>query len=125
MAAVCVISLGIVMIFASLFGSMDQARYFSDYEVLAPWLEERLWDAQENLSVSGPQMASAAGEIELDTRKFGWSVSCSQVAGAEGLYQIDALLLWRSGKRQRTISRSMYGLYESEEDEEMSGAQEE
>lgn len=118
LAAVCVLSLGIVMIFTSLFSSMEQARYASDYKVLAPWLEERLWDAQDNLTMFGPQMAFSGGQLELDGRSFNWSTASSQVAGLNELFQIDASLAWRDGKRQKIISRSMYAFYEAEEEDD-------
>ena len=95
---------------------MDAARYCSDYQKLAPWLDEKLWEAQDELSRFGPYRTMDQGQLSMNGRDFNWGVAFFEVGGARGLFQINATLSWKEGPRQKTILRSMYTLYECEEE---------
>lgn len=117
MVTVVVLSLGIVLIYEALFTSVNAFSYCSNYFKTASWTEEKIWQAQDNLSRLGPlAKVDTAGAFISRNRKFNWHLSYKVIDDKSTLYlyKIDFSLLWAEGKRKTKLIRTAYAIYEEE-----------
>lgn len=111
MIATCVLSLGAVLINSSFFILLDSFQYCSHYLNIAPWMDEKIWQAQDNLSRLGPSsQIETAGIVTEQNKNFRWDLSYNSVS--QNLYQIDLILSWQEGPRKVKLLRSAYAFYE-------------
>lgn len=115
MAAVAVLSLGILLIYETFFVSIDSMDFCSDYLDLACWVDERVWQAQNLLTIFGPScVMETEGAFAKGHKAIEWSLSPALIDETQGLYKIDFVLSWKQGKRKISLSRSAYAIYEEE-----------
>lgn len=113
MVAVAVLSLGIVLIFESFFISLDAFNYYFDYLNVASWVNEKVWQAQDNISrFAGLADMKTSGSFVIRNKKFTWNLSYGLTDGREKLYRIDLALAGQQGKRPIRLSRTAYAIYE-------------
>ena len=115
MVAVAVLSLGIVMIYDAFFTNLDLFGYYSNYLKFAPWLDEKLWEAQDLLSRGGGMVTlDRDGDFVKSNKKFHWVLSCTSLDDKQGLYGITIRVSWQDGLRKANLTRNAYALYEQE-----------
>jgi len=115
MMATAVLALGTVLIHEAFFISLDAFGYYFHYLNVAPWADEKIWDAQDELSRLGPQAKiEKEGEFVDRNKNFRWNLSYEPLEETHSLYRIDLVLSWREGRRKADLSRSACAIYEKE-----------
>jgi prepilin-type N-terminal cleavage/methylation domain-containing protein len=116
MAATAVLSLGIVLVYEAFFVSLDALGYCHSYLQVASQLDEKIWSAQDNLQRLGASARiESGGSFENNHKAFNWNLSYYLIDEAENLYRIDSEMLWQEGKKNVSLSRNAYALYEEKE----------
>jgi len=111
MIATCVLSLGSVLIYESFFITLNSFNYYSNYLNLASWMNEKIWQAQDNLRRLGSSsQIETTGEFANRNKNFRWNLSYNLIS--QNLYQINLTLFWQEGQRNVKLSRSTYAMYE-------------
>ncbi len=114
MATTVVLSLGTVLIYGAFFTSLDAFSRYANYLNLIPWMDEQVWQAQDNLSKFGAlARIQTSGEFQKSGKVFNWGLNYSLIDG--GLYKIDLDLYWQQGQRKAGLSRSAYAEYKKKE----------
>ena len=115
MIATAVLALGTVLIHEAFFASLDAFGYYSNYLKVAPWADEKIWDAQDELRRLGPQAdIEREGEFSEKSKNFRWNLSYGPLGEPKSLYRVDLILSWQEGKRKAGLLRSAYAIYEKE-----------
>lgn len=116
MVTTAVLSLGIVFLYQAFFISLDAFDYYDNYIHTAHWMDEQIWQAQNQLSCFGPEAKIASGgDLERSGRVFNWNLYYNLEDASGSLYWIRLDLSWKRGKRQLELSREAYALYEARE----------
>jgi len=116
MTATAILSLGTVFIYEAFFISLDSFNYCSNYLNVASWGDEKVWQAQDNLTRLGPQaQIEDSGVFSNRNKNFSWRLSHDLIDEAGGLYKIDLTLSWKEGPRNVKLSRAAYAKYEKKE----------
>lgn len=111
MVATCVLSLGAVLIYESFFIALDSFNYYSNYLNVASLMDEKLWQAQDNLSRLGSSgQIEPSGEFINQNKNFKWNLSYNLIS--QNLYQIDLTFSWQEGRRFVKLLRNTYAMYE-------------
>ncbi len=113
MIAVSVLALGAVIVYQSFFIAIDSFNYYSALLKIAPWMDEKVWEAQSDIARIGGLGPSTfgSGELEINNKKIGWSLSYRTLDDTGNLYQLNLVALWPQGSRQVRLTRSAYALY--------------
>jgi prepilin-type N-terminal cleavage/methylation domain-containing protein len=112
MIAVSVLALGAVIVYQSFFIAIDSFNYYSALLKIAPWMDEKIWEAQSDLARLGlGPSASGSGELEINNKKIGWGLSYRALDDTGNLYQLNLVAGWPQGSRQVRLTRSAYALY--------------
>lgn len=115
MITTAVLALGTVLIYEGFFMSLETFNYYFDYLNVVPWADEKIWDAQNELSRLGPQAKiETAGEFVNRNKNFIWNLTCGLLDETGGLYSVDLLVSWQEGKRKLRLARSAYAIYKKE-----------
>lgn len=119
MVATAVLSLGIVLIYEIFFKSLDISNYCSNYLNVVSRADERMWQAQDDLSRFGAIItASLKDEFTDNNEEFFWNLSYQLLDAEAGLYRIEGTLSWEEGLRKKKISRVAYALYREREEDD-------
>ena len=111
MVATCILSLGTVLIHESFFIILDSFNYYFNYLNVASRMDEKIWQAQDNLSRLGSSsQIETTGEFVNRNKNFRWNLSYNLIS--QNLYQIDLTLSWQEGRRFVKLLRSTYAMYE-------------
>ena len=121
MVATATLSLGTVLIYEAFFISLDSFNYYSNYLSVIPWMDEKIWQAQDDLSKFGAltqigttdeprTFDKVRGEFQKAGKAFRWNLNYSPID--DGLYRIDLNLYWQEGQRKVRLLRSAYAKYE-------------
>jgi prepilin-type N-terminal cleavage/methylation domain-containing protein len=117
MVTTVVFSLATVLIYESYFRSLDLVNYCNDYFKVVSWVDERLWQAQNELTRFNTLTEVSTNEVlTLGSKNFRWSLSYSSAGGAPNLYRIDSTLSWQEGTKNVAISRTAYAMYEEKKE---------
>jgi prepilin-type N-terminal cleavage/methylation domain-containing protein len=112
MVATAILALGAVIVYQSFFLSLDLFNYYSDYLNVSSRVNEKIWQVQDELMRLGPAaVIEGEGEFTERSKVFSWTVSYDAIDEAQGMYEIDVSLSWRSGGRYSRILRSAYAKY--------------
>jgi prepilin-type N-terminal cleavage/methylation domain-containing protein len=115
MVATAVLALVTVLIYESLFASLNLFNYYTDYLNLTPWADEKIWQAQDNLRRLGPSaQLDGGGEFVAANKRFNWNLSYGLLDEAQGLYKIDLAIFLKRGERRLKLIRAAYAKYEKE-----------
>lgn len=113
MIATAVLSLGAVLVHQSFFTCLDSANYYSDYLSVIPWMDEKIWQAQDALARSESlQLIEKNGEFKSRNKVFSWNLGYGFVDEESRLYKIDLAVAWQEGERSVKVSRTAYAMYE-------------
>lgn len=114
MVSTVVLSLGTVLIYSSFLTSLDSFNRYVNYLNVIPWMDQRLWLAQDDLNRLGDAaVISPAGDFQKAGRDFKWSLNYSPVD--DNLYQVNLELSWQQGSRKAGLARSAYAEYKQRE----------
>jgi prepilin-type N-terminal cleavage/methylation domain-containing protein len=114
MAAALILVAGVVFIYESFFVSLDVFKSASDYLNVASWIDEKIWQVQDDIARYGfLARIDKRGRVARGTRSFYWDASCNMIAESTDidLYKIDLNLSWQAGSRRRRLSRVAYAIY--------------
>jgi len=116
MVATAVLSLGLVMIYQAFFISLNAFKYYSNYLKVSSWLDEKLWEAEDDLFRLGPlAQINPSGSLKVDNNNFYWNLSYGLIDEPQNLYKVDLALFWQEGKRRVNLTRNAYVLYKKKE----------
>ena len=117
MVTTAVLAMGIVLVYQALFVCLDAFTYYSNYVDISGWMDEKVWEAQDSLTrTASLGLMDTSGTLAVQNREFSWSISSQAADPAAGLYQVDLEVTWRSGKKQRQLTRTAFALYEKNEE---------
>jgi prepilin-type N-terminal cleavage/methylation domain-containing protein len=112
MITTAVLALGATLIYQSFFIAVDSFNYYSTLLKVTPWMDEKIWQAQNEIRHRGTGAGlSAGGQLEVNNKNIAWSLSYNSVDQAESLYQANLVLFWPQGLRQVKLFRSAYAIY--------------
>ena len=109
MVTTAILAFGIVSIYEALFVSTDVFGYYMNYLHSQDWMDEKIVQAQEQLTQAKTFEADkAAGRFVRGNKTFGWFIMVNPVDEEAGLYKIDLTLSWKQGRKDIDLSRSAY-----------------
>ncbi|MFH0918329.1 MAG: prepilin-type N-terminal cleavage/methylation domain-containing protein [Candidatus Omnitrophota bacterium] len=112
MITATVLALGSSLIYQSFFIAVDSFNYYSTLLKITPWMDEKIWQAQNELRHLGPAASiPAGGELLVNNKSINWSLAQRSLDQTDTLYQIDLVAFWPQGPRQAKLSRSAYALH--------------
>ena len=112
MISVVILSLGIVFIFEALLVSFDLVNYCSNSLKITLWMDEKIWQTQDQLSRFGDSASiEISGVLTNGNRDARWHLSHELIDEKE-LHKIDLVLFWREGQREIKRMRSAYAIFE-------------
>jgi prepilin-type N-terminal cleavage/methylation domain-containing protein len=112
MLAAMVLALGAVLIHEAFFTCVDTFNYCYDYFSVAGWLNEKIWQIQQDFKQLGPTANPISqGEFRYRNKDFLWDLTYSLAFGASDLYEINAAVSWKEGPRNIRISRTAFAKY--------------
>jgi len=115
MVAVAVLSFGLVLIYQAFFIVLDTFNYGADYLEVSPWINEKIWQAQDSIIHKGSLAEIAPeGEFVLQNKKFTWSLKSAQISGLNDLSSLNLEVSWKEGKRTAQVSRNAYARYDED-----------
>lgn len=110
MFATAILSLGTVLIYEAFFISLDSFNYYSNYLSVIPWMDEKIWQAQDDLNKFGAlTQIGTTDEFQKAGKAFRWNLNYYPID--DGLYRIDLNLYWQEGQRKVKLLRSAYAMY--------------
>lgn len=111
MAAVAVLSFGIVVIFETFFLSLNTYSSYSNYLKTQNWLDEKIWDMQDRLNHSSlSTMNTDSGQIRVNNKDIAWNMNVGVVDWDESLIEVHVNLSWQEGGRTVTSARHAYAV---------------
>jgi hypothetical protein len=116
MLAAMVLALGAILIHEAFFTCINTFNYCYDYYSVAYWLNDKIWQVQQELKRSG-RMAGPVfhGKFRCGNKDFMWDMAYGMVYGAQDLYEINAAVSWKEGRRDIRISRVAFAEYAEKE----------
>lgn len=112
MVTASVLALGAALIYQSFFIALDSFNYYSTLLKITPWMDEKIWQAQNDLKHSGAgAVETGSGQFEVDNKSVNWSLACNSADQTESLYRLDLTLVWPQGSRQVKLSRAAYAIH--------------
>jgi prepilin-type N-terminal cleavage/methylation domain-containing protein len=109
MVTAMVLSLGAMLLYQAFFLSLSTFDYCSDYLRVSPWMDEKVWEVQDELARRGAQAGiDTNGELLSISRGFIWDVSYGCIDEKNGLYKIDLSLSWQRGQKKISLLRTAY-----------------
>lgn len=115
MVAAAILAFGVVLVYEALLKTLDASGYYADYLKVCSWMDEKIWQAQEELTRSGAFTQEPSGEDVFNNRRFRWDLSYARLGDKSGLFRIDLRLGSRQGKRDEIFTRSAYALFSIKE----------
>lgn len=112
MVATAILSLAVVLLYQTFFRFLDLFEYYSYYLYSAPWMNEKIWQAQDAINRLGPvAIIDTSGELMVMNKRCSWSLAYAPIDDAASLYRIDLELRLPEGKRPLRLMRGAYALY--------------
>ena len=112
MITTAVLALGATLIYQSFFIAVDSFNYYSTLLKITPWMDEKIWQAQNDLRHLGSITAiSTGGQLDINNKNINWSLAYNSVDQTDSLYQVDLMLFWPQGARLVKLSRSAYAIH--------------
>jgi prepilin-type N-terminal cleavage/methylation domain-containing protein len=112
MITAAVLALGATLIYQSFFIAVDSFSYYSTLLKITPFMDEKIWQAQNDLKYSGSKaFIPTGGQLEIDNKSMDWGLTYNSLDQTDNLYQVDLELSWPQGSRKVRLSRSAYALH--------------
>lgn len=115
MITTVILSLMALLIYQAFFISLDAFNYCYNYLTVVSFADEKVWQAQDDLSRFGALAnTSEKGKLVNKNKNFIWNLSNNPIGFTETqrLYKINLILSWREGDRNVKISRTAFAMYE-------------
>ena len=109
MIATAVLALGATLIYRSYFVALDSFNYYSTFLKVTPWMDEKIWEAQDGIRRQGG-VSAGSGQLKIDNKNIDWEMSFHSL-GADTLFEVNLKLSWEQGSRKVKLSRSAYAIY--------------
>jgi prepilin-type N-terminal cleavage/methylation domain-containing protein len=112
--SVAILSLGIVFVYEGFFVSLGAYSYSRNYLDGQLWMDEVLWNAQDEISRFNTMFTQAStGTLSIRGKKFLWNISQSLIESNQkaNLYAITLRLRWKEGIRNIELTRVAYATY--------------
>jgi len=104
--------IGAVVIYEALFNSLDYFEYGINYLNISPWIDEKIWQAEDDIARSGVlAIEDTAGELIINGRSFKWNLSENILDESGGLYKVDLIIRWQQAEREVTLQRIAYARF--------------
>lgn len=116
MAAAAILAFGIVLVYEALFKSLDASDYYDNYLKSFNWMDEKLWQVQDELENKGAYRGETSGEYYYNNRKLTWEISYGSAGDGAGLFSIDLRIALPGPKKAVGLSRSAYALFVKKEE---------
>jgi len=92
---------------------MSAFSYISHYLAVIPHIDEKIWQAQDEVIRLGPAATlSPQGEFVSENRRYNWVLSAQIENAVIGLYRIGLITQWEEGRKDYRIVRSVYAIHE-------------
>ena len=112
MAAAAVLSLGAVLLYQAFFSSLDTFAYCADYLRVGPFVNEKVWEMQDEIIRKGDSASiNTSGEFLVSSKAFPWTAAYDCIDAKYGLYRIELSVSWRKGQKDVRFSRIAYANY--------------
>jgi prepilin-type N-terminal cleavage/methylation domain-containing protein len=112
MIATVVLSLGATLIYQSFFISIDSFDYYSTLFKTIPWMDEKIWQAQDELARLGPAaQLETQGKLNTGSRDIMWNLAYNSIDETGSLFQVNLALSWPQARKTIRLSRSAYANY--------------
>jgi prepilin-type N-terminal cleavage/methylation domain-containing protein len=112
MVAVAVLSFGLVLVYQAFFIAFDSFNYSADYLAISCWMDEKVWEAQDNIMRTGSlQDYQLQGEFLARNKLFNWQVSSNLLDQSANLSAVNLQVNWKEAKRNVKASRFFYAKY--------------
>ncbi|MBN3039084.1 MAG: prepilin-type N-terminal cleavage/methylation domain-containing protein [Candidatus Omnitrophica bacterium] len=111
MVAVAILSFGLVMIYEAFFSYMDAYNYVFRRLEAQRWIEEKVWQTENELVISGMLMpGDMSGSFIRSNKKFSWNMSIRLIGEIEesSLYELTLEVSWQEVTRDAKISQVAY-----------------
>lgn len=116
MFATAIFALATVFIYEIFLRSMDNLNYCFGYFKVAPWIDDKMWLAQNELTrFNGLTDTPAEDVLTVGNRKVKWNLRYNAVEGMQDTYRIDSAAAWQEGRKSVVISRMAYAVYDKKE----------
>ena len=112
MITAAVLALGATLIYQSFFIAVDSFNYYSTLLKISPWMDEKIWQAQNELKHLGSAaVIPAGGQVEVNNKSINWNLAYHSLDQINTLHAVDLVLFWPQGARQVKLSRSAYAIH--------------
>ena len=116
LVAVSILSMGIVSIFQTFFVNIDLLSHYKDYLNVMPWVDEKIWEAQNQLmryGSLGPQMRTS-GTLIVGVDKYPWNLNYKLKDRKKLLFQVSFYINRERQNQTREfhIERTAYAYYQ-------------
>ena len=116
LVAVSILSMGIVAIFQTFFVNIDLLSHYKDYLNVMPWVDEKIWEAQNQLTrygSLGPQMRTS-GTLIVGVDKYPWNLNYKLKERKKLLFQVSFYISRERQNQTREfhIERTAYAYYQ-------------
>ena len=108
MVAVAILSLATVMLAQSNLLSLDVHARYANRLNIQNWMEEKIWEAKQNILESeAPQADEASGTVMIQHKDFRWKLK-TEASDSDEVYLYDLNLTWKEGRGNGATSRTGY-----------------
>ena len=115
MVTTVVLSLGTMLLYQAFFLSLNTFDYCADYLRVSPWMDEKVWQMQDELTRRGALAGiDTNGELTNRSGSFAWDASYGCIDEKHGLYNIDLSLSWKRGQKKISLLRTAYATYKKQ-----------
>jgi len=112
MITTAVLALGAALIYQSFFIAVESFNYYSTLLKVTPWMDEKIWQAQNELKLLGSGAAiSSGGQVNINNKDISWGLTYNGLDQSGTFYNVDLVASWPQGIRQAKLSRSVYAIY--------------
>lgn len=111
MVAVAVLSLSVVLIYGAFFSCLNTFNYSLDRLSVQRWMDEKIWEVQEELNRSGTLVRDKQRGSFIDKNKnFVWETSVKLIGEAQEayLYRVTLNVFWKQAQRNINVSQIAY-----------------
>ena len=114
MIAAVVLALGSIFVYEALFTALDTFNYYTQCLYLNPWMDEKVWQAQDEIRRLGSSARiDTGGEVDVYGKSCKWGLNYSLIDNSDtkALYDIGLQVSWSVGNRKIRLRKSAYAIY--------------
>ncbi|MFH1045535.1 MAG: prepilin-type N-terminal cleavage/methylation domain-containing protein [Candidatus Omnitrophota bacterium] len=111
LVTVAILSLGLVMLYEAFFSYIDAFSYVYRRLDIQRWMEEKLWETEDELVRSGVLMpGETSGAVTIANKGCTWTMSVQTLGELEDsfLYKVDLGVFWQELTRDARLRQVAY-----------------